>query len=214
MKPFIDIKEESCPLQILTMKNWRFQKRKEKKKKTRIQALSSTCASYMSPANYLTSLGRIFHSCEWGSKLCLFCEVRGFWWFMTGKVLRKLCSKTNVKTLLAIKETKKTFCSVLLKVNRQKIYCSCTKEISLCLWISPGNSLQPPDSYSGSVCMTMIPWMSPGKISDCSYPSRACLTRTKKHPYPSPNILITITTHSLSSIFSGLQNVPSDSCKL
>lgn len=59
------------------------------------------------------------------------------------EVLSKLWGKTNVQAVLAIKQTKKTFCSMLLKVNRQKIYCPCTKEISFRLWIFHGNSCSP-----------------------------------------------------------------------
>ena len=44
-------------------------------------------------------------------------------WFMTLEGLCKLCSKTNVKVVVGIKQKKGTFGSTCLKVKRQKIYC-------------------------------------------------------------------------------------------
>lgn len=106
------------------------------------------------------------------------------WWFMTVEVLSKLHSKTNVKVALGTKQTKKTFCSTLLKVNRQKIYYPCRKEISSCCGSFLEMPTAPRFSYCGSVCMAMVPWMSPGKISGHSDPSWAGLERREEHHYP------------------------------
>lgn len=116
------------------------------------------------------------------------------WWFMTVEVLSKLRSKTNVKVALGTKQTKKAFCSTLLKVNRQKIYYPCRKEK---FPLAYGSFLEMPAaprfSCCGSVCMAMVPWMSPGKIGGHSDPSRTGLESREEHRYPT-----TIPVNSIS----------------